>query len=311
MIKDYLDKLSKAYYKGKPLVSDEEFDRLADLHNYESVGAKDGRTPHAFRMYSLQKVHYGEQEPELDWPIETPKLDGAAISVLYVGIDVLKLEKIITRGDGFEGQDITDKIKHLVPPVIFSSSILVQFNCEVVAPKVIPNARNYASGALNLKDLAEIKKRDLTVIPLDVQGVNFDLYTEKMKFAKMFFERTIFDELSEFPTDGKVIRENVNAVFEQTGYTSKHPRAAYALKPKANGVVTRLVDVEWNTGRTGVVSPVAILEPVLIGEAIIRRATLHNIEYIEALNLEIGCNVEVIRSGEIIPRVVRRVDELQ
>ena len=68
-----------------------------------------------------------------------------------------------------------------------------------------------------------------------------------------------------------------------------------------------MLGVEWQVGRTGVVSPVAILEPVVIGEAVISRATLHNIGYINMLNLEIGCKVEVIRSGEIIPRIVRRV----
>jgi len=66
----------------------------------------------------------------------------------------------------------------------------------------------------------------------------------------------------------------------------------------------------WQVGKSGVVSPVAILEPILIGDATISRATLHNIEYIRELDLEIGCKVEVIRSGEIIPRVVKRVGYL-
>ena len=64
----------------------------------------------------------------------------------------------------------------------------------------------------------------------------------------------------------------------------------------------------WQVGKSGVVSPVAILLPVTIGDAVVARATLHNIEYIRDLDLEIGCQVEVIRSGEIIPRVVRRVE---
>ena len=64
----------------------------------------------------------------------------------------------------------------------------------------------------------------------------------------------------------------------------------------------------WQVGKSGAISPVAILEPVMIGSAMVGRATLHNIQYIRDLNLEIGCQVEVIRSGEIIPRVVRRVN---
>ena len=87
-----------------------------------------------------------------------------------------------------------------------------------------------------------------------------------------------------------------------------HPRGAFALKEQKEGVITELLDVVWQVGKSGVVSPVAILRPVEVGEALVSRATLHNIEYIRSLNLEIGCNVEVIRSGEIIPRIVRRVD---
>jgi NAD-dependent DNA ligase len=116
-------------------------------------------------------------------------------------------------------------------------------------------------------------------------------------------------DLSIFPTDGEVVRENDNKLFEAMGYTSKHPRGAYALKPEPTLVRTKLLGVEWQLGRTGVVSPVAILEPVLVGEAMVSRATLHNMEYIEALDLELGCEVEIVRAGEIIPRIVRKVNE--
>lgn len=92
------------------------------------------------------------------------------------------------------------------------------------------------------------------------------------------------------------------------GYTAKHPRGAFALKEVKAGVVTTLRDVVWQLGKSGVVSPVAILDPIVIGEATVSRATLHNIQYIRELNLEIGCQVEVIRSGEIIPRIVGRVE---
>ena len=71
---------------------------------------------------------------------------------------------------------------------------------------------------------------------------------------------------------------------------------------------TTLEDVVWQIGKSGVVSPVAILSPITIGGAVVARATLHNIEYIRDLNLEIGCQVEVVRSGEIIPRVLRRIE---
>jgi DNA ligase (NAD+) len=92
------------------------------------------------------------------------------------------------------------------------------------------------------------------------------------------------------------------------GYTAHHPRGAFALKEQKKGVVTQLLGVEWQVGKSGVVSPVAILSPIKIGDAVVERATLHNIEYIRGLNLEVGCSVEVIRSGEIIPRILRRID---
>ena len=97
--------------------------------------------------------------------------------------------------------------------------------------------------------------------------------------------------------------------FEKWGHTSHHPRGAYALKEQQEIQQTILKDVIWQVGKSGQVSPVAVLEPVEIGGAIVQRATLHNIAYIEDLGLEIGCGVEVIRSGEIIPRIVRVVEK--
>ena len=80
----------------------------------------------------------------------------------------------------------------------------------------------------------------------------------------------------------------------------------FAFKEQKAGEITTLKDVEWQTGKSGVVTPVAT-EPVMIGDAVVQRATLHNMAHIEQLGLEIGCQVEVIRSGEIIPRIVRRL----
>ena len=96
--------------------------------------------------------------------------------------------------------------------------------------------------------------------------------------------------------------------FAEEGYTAHHPRVAFALKERAESHISTLRDVVWQVGKSGVVSPVAIIDPVVIGEAVVTRATLHNIGYIQNLGLEIGCNVEVIRSGEIIPRITGRVE---
>jgi DNA ligase (NAD+) len=305
----FLEKASAMYYSGTPIISDAEFDSLARLYNYDSVGhvVTDG-IPHLYRMYSLQKVFdLNSIEPSTAPMVRTPKLDGAAVSLQYVNGH---LAQALTRGDGNLGRDITLKLEELVPQQI---SILdkVQITGEVVAPDTIPNARNFAAGSLNLKDASEFRSRakDLRFVAYDIQGVEFERLTGAMDHLAQdgFNVITLFDATS-YPTDGEVFRVDNYTAFYKMGYTAHHPRGAFALKEKKEGVITELLDVVWQVGKSGVVSPVAILKPVEVGDALVSRATLHNIEYIRSLNLEIGCSIEVIRSGEIIPRIVRRVD---
>lgn len=303
----YLDELSEAYYEGNPLISDAEFDRLADLYGYEKVGytAIDA-VPHYFPMLSLQKCFSLQEAPlSLDGTVSTVKLDGAAVSLLYIdGVYV----QALTRGDGKAGRNITDKLATLVPETILRTGI-VQITGEIVAPKTIPNSRNYAAGALNLKSSSEFKKRNLTFIAYDIQP-KFEAYWVEDLLCLKEDGFSIITEVPSgiFPDDGIVFRVDNNDTFDSLGKTAKHPKGAFALKDQQTGQVTKLLDVIWQVGKSGVVSPVAILDPVEIKDAIVSRATLHNIEYIRGLNLEIGCNVEVVRSGEIIPRILRRVD---
>jgi len=220
------------------------------------------------------------------------------------------LQLALTRGDGIQGRDITDKMRLLVPDQI-SITAMVQITGEVVAPNSIPNSRNYAAGSLNLKDSEEFIERckDLVFVAYGQEKVvnrNFDATLEGLE--RMGFNSALNFNTEGYPTDGTVYRLRDNFKFEELGYTSNHPRGAFALKQQKVGETTTLKDVVWQLGKSGVVSPVAILDPIEIGGATVSRATLHNIEYIRDLDLEIGCQVEVIRSGEIIPRVVRRVD---
>ena len=307
----YLRICNQAYVEGNPLIPDEVYDRLVENTQLENeVGSKvnEQRYTHPYPMYSLQKVFIGETK-EPDWTgkhahIMTTKLDGAAVSLTYIDG---KLHQALTRGDGKQGLDITNKMSFLVPNDI-SIEGLVQITGEIVAPKSIPNARNYASGALNLKDIEEFKSRDLTFVSYGIQPCLSDSWVKDMKvLSDKGFECITLSDYSKFPNDGKVVRVDSNSKFESLGYTSHHPRGAFAIKTRQAGVVTELLDVDWQVGKSGAVSPVAILSPCIIGDAIVSRATLHNIGYIEALDLKIGCDVEVIRSGEIIPRVVRRV----
>lgn len=313
----FLDYASSKYYAGDPIMSDEEFDKLAEYHSYESVGAPvtSDRIAHAFPMWSLQKCY--DDEPMISFGTEaiiavTPKLDGAAVANYYVyGKHVLSL----TRGDGKEGLDITDKMRTLIPQtIVYSEEAILQITGEVVAPKSIDNARNYAAGALNLKSVDEFQTRELAFIAYGITPNQFYNWTDDMrKLSTVCGFKTVYtcepSYLEQFPQDGTVFRLDDYAKFTELGYTSKHPRGAFALKERKGGVITKLLDVEWQVGRSGVVSPVAILEPVVIGEATVSRATLHNMKYIQELNLEIGCLVEVVRAGEIIPRVLRRIYE--
>jgi len=313
-IKASLRRAAIAYYNGSPIMSDAEFDRLAELVNYEDVGASssDNRYPHAFQMFSLQKVFDNEihiKDPfnsYKDTVIVSPKLDGAAVSLLYVSG---KLHRALTRGDGKKGLDITRQMETMVPSSITTKIEYFQVTGEVVAPKTIKNARNYAAGALNLKDIEEFKERDLHFIAYGITPSQEPRWSCDLRTLSKFGFDTVMDsDWTEYPDDGVVFRINDNAEFERRGYTSHHPRGAYALKQIQKGVVTTLLDVKWNVGKSGVVAPVAILEPVDIDGATVSKATLHNAKYIEDMGLEIGCQVEVIRSGEIIPRIVRRVD---
>ena len=323
MTKELLDKASKAYFEGSPFLSDQEFDALAKKEDYERVGYNpDARLLHMFPLYSLQKVFEGEDTPPVykSKVIETPKLDGAAISIQYKNG---KLFSVITRGDGKAGIEVTNKFlnnsivpQKLYPEYTFAGSTghyiknqgLLQVTGEIVAPKEIPNARNYAAGALNLKDIEEFKRRNLTFIAYNIEPNISSTYDGDMSHLKYSgFNTAIDSEWDEFPTDGKVFRVNDNIEYLTLGYTSHHPRGAYAFKTREEGIETTLLDVIWQTGKSGKVTPVAILEPIEIDDAIISRATLNNIAYIKSLNLEIGCRVKVIRAGKIIPRVIERV----
>jgi len=306
---EYLEKASKAYYEGKPFLSDEEFDRLEEKLGRTPVGySPDSRKEHTVPLMSLQKVFVGEDKDPLKGisVIETPKLDGAALSIQY---SKGKLVSVITRGDGVAGIEVTNKfIYDTLIPYTINNYGEIQITGELVAPKSISNARNYAAGALNLKDVKEFLSRDLTFVAYGVSPMfSASYYNDMYLVEALGFKQVTEGEWEEFPNDGRVLRVNSNKVFEDMGSTSHHPRGAYALKTRDAGVTTTLLDVIWQTGKSGKVTPVAILEEVEIDDAKISRATLNNMSYIDSLDLEIGCQVEVIRAGKIIPCVVGRV----
>lgn len=312
-ITQYLDSASAAYYAGNPFITDEQFDRLAESVGYNAVGAKQNSKTeqHLYQMYSLQKYYEDEGTKPLQDVrsiASSVKLDGAALSLLYVDGHLVR---VLTRGDGIEGQIVTDKFlgNPIVPQTIPFSGVY-QITGEIVAPINIENARNYAAGALNLKDPAEFRERALSFFAYGVQPSLCDTFNQDMTVLRVagfgVINEPDLDKI--FPCDGIVFRVNNNNQFYQMGYTAKHPRGAYAKKERAAHVETKLLAVEWQVGKSGKVSPVAILEPVLIGDALVSRATLNNPGFIEMLDLRIGDTVAIIRAGEIIPCILHKVD---
>jgi NAD-dependent DNA ligase len=312
-IEIYLNKCAREYYAGIPSISDETFDALADSIGYSKIGAKqhDNVEKHYFPMYSLQKFYEdeGKESPLKGEVLDmSPKLDGASVDLLYIDGN---LSRALTRGDGVEGTIVTEKFLDypLVPQTIPILGI-VQITGEIVAPKTTENARNYASGSLMLKDIKEFLTRNITFYAYGVQPSIEKLFTQDMTALSSMGFNTIKDpDLYElYPCDGIVFRVNDNARFYSMGYTATFPRGVYALKERGIAVETILMGVEWQTGKSGKVTPVAILKPVLVGDATVSRATLNNISFIRALDLRIGDRVGVVRSGEIIPQITHKVE---
>jgi DNA ligase (NAD+) len=312
-LKAYLDEASIAYYSGTPIISDEVFDALADMTGYAKVGAKqhENVSKHYHQMFSLQKYYEGEgNKPLQGYSITaTPKLDGAAISALYV---MGKLVQVLTRGDGIEGQDITNKFlarTDLLPHTIDYMNP-TQVTGEVVVPKYVTNSRNLAAGSLNLKDISEFKTRPLSFFAYGVFPTLTTSFSQDMRVLSSWGFGTVYDpEIHNiYDCDGIVQRVNDNALFEELGYTAKAPRGAYAIKERKEAVETKILSVEWGVGKSGKVTPVAILEPVMIGDKVVTRATLNNPGFIESLGLCIGDTVGVILGGEIIPCITYKVE---
>ncbi len=271
-----------------------------------------------------------------------PKFDGASLNLLYEGG---RLVRAITRGDGVTGEEVTDNVRtiHSVPLTIAYEG-LIEIRGEVVIRKddfeiinrerlkagEIPfaNPRNAAAGSLRQLDSSVTAKRRLVFYPWGV-GENTLAHTrlsEKMAFVydlgflrppyeqpcrtieeiEAFYRFLISkrDDIS-MMMDGMVIKVDEIAKEEALGYTVKFPKWMCAYKFPAVEKVTVLRDVTLQVGRTGVITPVAEIEPVNIEGAVVSRATLHNFDEIERMDIRIGDRVIVIRSGDVIPKITK------
>ena len=374
-LRDELNQHNHNYYVlDKPTISDFEFDqllkKLQDLETQHpeffdensptqrvggSITKNFNTVAHEHRMYSLDNSY--STEDLLDWENRIQKIlgnvdleytcelkyDGASISITY---ENGKLKKAVTRGDGFQGDEVTNNIKTIrsiplqlkgnYPPkfdirgeIILPFSGFEKMNQELIEIGETPysNPRNTASGSLKLQDSSEVAKRPLDCLLYFIVGNNLPFKTQfegletarkwgfkvpnQAKLAKNMQEVLEFITYWDvhrhdlpYETDGVVIKVNSLQHQDELGYTAKSPRWAMAYKFKSEQVSTRLNSISYQVGRTGAITPVANLEPVQLAGTIVKRASLHNADQIEKLDIRIGDKVFVEKGGEIIPKII-------
>ncbi|MDH2474773.1 NAD-dependent DNA ligase LigA [Clostridium perfringens] len=284
-----------------------------------------------------------EELPPLKY-ILTKKFDGLTINLSYDENGVLVTGA--TRGTGAIGEDVTAQVKTIksIPlkidchdfleihgEAIMTTEAFEKYNSEADTP--LKNLRNGAAGALRNLNVAETAKRNLSAFFYDVgykEGAPFKTYMEMLNFIKTkgfpmddyIRECTTLDEIQKeidyirdirfdlnYDIDGLVIAIDDIRTRELLGYTVKFPKWAIAYKFEAQEATTKLLDVEWNVGRSGRVSPTAILEPVELAGVTVKRATLNNMDDIARKGVRLGAEVFVRRSNDVIPEIMGVVPE--
>ena len=364
------------YIHSNSVISDFEFDQL--LKELEQLELKhpetnDPNSPtkrvggditksfetvsHKYPMLSLSNSYSKDDIAEFDQRvkkiIDVPysyicelKYDGVAISITYKDG---KLLKAITRGDGTQGEDVTNNVRTIssIPLVLsgdYPKNLEVRgeimysklafkelnLNRENEGLPLFSNPRNSASGTLKLQDSSIVAKRNLDCflysVFLDDGRINkvFEQYKYLGNFgfktpsiSKRYVETVkdvdgimsfinFWEEKRNnlpFEIDGIVIKINETDVQKEIGNTSKSPRWAIAYKYKAIQVSTVLEEIVYQVGRTGAITPVANLKPVVISGTIVKRASVHNSDQIKKLDLRINDVVFVEKGGEIIPKI--------
>jgi len=369
------------YVLDSPVISDEEYDRLyfhlkelEDKYHYilpdsptQRIGApplnKFQKVRHTEPMLSLDNAFsYGEvkefdervkrflkSEEEIEYTVE-PKYDGLAIELTYRNGFLYRAS---TRGDGYEGEDVTQNIR-----TIKSVPLKIE---DVDAPKEIDvrgevymdidefeklnrereqkgeplfaNPRNAAAGSVRQLDSSITAARRLHLACYGVGSVKGREFKKQWEFIKWLEKKRfpipavmkivrginnvihVIEDIEEkrksftFETDGSVIKVNDFALQSVLGVKTREPRWAVAYKFPAHQGTTRIRDIVPSVGRTGVITPIAILEPVRIGGVTVSRSTLHNWDEMRRKDIKVGDTVVVERAGEVIPHVVMVIKE--
>ena len=365
-------KLNEHYYNlSKPLISDQKFDKLKNdiiilekKNNYlkskdspkVSIGFKPSKNflkiKHKIPMLSLGNAFNKEDLINFEKKIVNflslrdsntieysaePKIDGISASLIYIHG---KLMKGLSRGDGSEGEDITQNLKTImdIPLEITNKNfpeeidirgeVFIENNDFKLIKEKFANPRNAASGSLRQKDSAVTAKIPLKFIAYTygyVKKMNINNQTDFLKSLKLWgFKTNPFNKkitsikdlilnhkyLEEkrkeiaFDIDGVVYKVNSFDIQKRLGFAANAPRWAIAHKFSAHSSISEIINIEIQIGRTGALTPVAKIKPVNIGGVIVSNATLHNEDEINRKDIRIGDTVTVERAGDVIPHVV-------
>jgi DNA ligase (NAD+) len=376
LVKELNEHCYRYYVLDRPVISDAEYDRLyrrlkdlEEKYHYilpdsptQRVGAppleKFEKVKHSEPMLSLDNAFSHEEvrefdkrvkkllgtEDDVEYTVE-PKYDGLAIELTYRnGL----LFRASTRGDGYEGEDVTRNIRTIrsiplkmqrqrIPDeidirgeVYMEIGEFEKLNSERQkrGEPLFANPRNAAAGSVRQLDPAVTLSRQLYLACYGtgrIRGIEFRKHSEVIRWLKetrfptperMEIARGIgrvvelireFEEgRGSFPfeTDGAVIKVNDFALQQKLGTKTREPRWAVAYKFQAHQATTKIIDIQGSVGRTGVITPFAVLEPVGIGGVTVSRSTLHNWDEIARKDIRIGDTVLVERAGDVIPHVI-------
>jgi DNA ligase (NAD+) len=275
------------------------------------------------------------------------KIDGLKVVVEYVDG---YLKTAATRGDGKVGEDVTENVKTIsdIPLKINTKENIIvegeiyldkkQFDrinkeLEKKEEKIYANPRNLAAGTLRQLDTKMVAKRKLSAFMYDISfgsipenqfdeikelkklGFTVNKHFKKVKdiseVIKLWKKWSKDKEKESYLIDGLVIKVNDRKLQDALGYTGKAPRFAIAFKFPAEQVTTVVEGIAFQVGRTGVITPVAHLKPVLVDGSTVSRSTLHNEDEINRLDVRIGDTIVLQKAGDVIPQVVRVVTELR
>lgn len=279
-----------------------------------------------------------------EFVVET-KIDGLSVSLEY---ENGKLVRGSTRGDGFVGEDVTENLKVIKSiPHELKENVTVEIRGEVYLPRKefekineeliskgkqqLANPRNAAAGTLRQLDSKLVESRNLDIFVFNVQkGMNFKTHSESLETLKnlgihtLEYSKTcvgkeqVINSIKEigdlrdslaYDIDGAVVKVNDLSLRREMGSTIKVPKWAVAYKYPPEQKETKILDIITQVGRTGQVTPMAVLEPVRIAGSVISKTTLHNFDYIKLKDIRVGDIAVVEKAGDVIPEVVSVVKE--